>query len=132
VIDKFSRMKEEFEGSAFQTKEQKQWTDMQRLLRCVCMGVGVCHGPSVTAFAFCCLTRACRSIKPKVQKFEPSDRIRKLVFRVVIHAKFDLVIMIAIMLNTFTMTLEHYNMSDSCVQVSWCARGCVPLVAGGA
>ena len=110
VIDKFNRMKEEYEGSAFQTREQKQWSDMQRLLN---------------------------SIKPKVQKVKPENIFRRFFFEIVNHPKFDIVIMICIMLNTLTMMMEHYHQTSEYVVVhcgavlavvvcvvSWCIVWC--------
>ena len=70
---------------SFLSQEQKQWSDMQRLLR---------------------------SITPHVQKFEPHHPVRKAVFKFVTHTKFDQGIMVCIMLNTLTMAMEHYQMTD--------------------
>ncbi len=85
VIDKFSRMKEEFDGSAFQTEAQKQWSDMQKLLR---------------------------SIKPKLKAERPESQPLAYIFDVTVHPKFDVVIMGCIILNTLTMTFEHYEQTD--------------------
>ena len=77
---------QEYEGSAFQTREQKQWSDMQRLLR---------------------------SIKPSLRFEEPDNRLRLLCFRCVTHAWFDMGIMGCILVNTLTMTFEHYDQTDA-------------------
>ena len=58
------------------------------------------------------MQRLLRSIKPAVQKFEPHNRIRRAVFQFVTHIRFDQGIMVCIMLNTLTMAMEHYNMTD--------------------
>jgi hypothetical protein len=58
------------------------------------------------------ILRSLRSIKPMVQKFEPHHPVRKAVFKFVTHTKFDQGIMLCIMLNTLTMAMEHYQMTD--------------------
>ena len=88
VIDKFSRMKEDFNGSAFQTKDQKEWSDMQRLLR---------------------------SIKPKLKTDRPESCVRAAVYDTTIHPYFDITIMCCIMVNTLTMAMEHYEQSEEYV-----------------
>lgn len=78
-------------------QEQKQWSDMQRLLR---------------------------AIKPAVQKFEPENPIRRAVFRVITSPKFDQLIMVCILLNTLTMAMEHYRMTSGYVAWISCSVRC--------
>ena len=88
VIDKFNRMKGEFEGSAFQTKEQKQWSDLQRLL-----------------FA----------IKPRLHVKEPHNPVLRVMFKLARHPWLEGFIMLCIVLNTLTMMMEHWHQSPEYV-----------------
>ncbi len=59
------------------------------------------------------MQRLLNSIKPKLNLEIPEEWIRQQFFKLVVHPKFDLVIMMAICLNTFTMTLEHYDQTPA-------------------
>jgi hypothetical protein len=59
------------------------------------------------------MQRLLSSIKPKQLLDVPDEWIRRQFFALVAHPKFDAVIMLAICLNTFTMTLEHYDQTPA-------------------
>ena len=86
VIDNFTRLRQEFDGSAFMTEEQRQWTNNQKLIA---------------------------AVQPKVRLVKPRNVVRRACFVTVKHAWFDPVIMTAILLNTLTMMMQHYDMSDT-------------------
>ncbi len=59
------------------------------------------------------MRRLLMMIKPKIRANEPDNHYRKLFYWLVTNAKFDVVIMIAILLNTLTMMLEFYSQPDT-------------------
>lgn len=95
MIDNFNRLRQEYDGSAFLTEEQRQWANMQRLLN---------------------------SIKLTVHHDRPNNKLRGAVFDLVSAPAFDLFIMGAILVNTLVMTLEHWRMSEGWVDFMFAAN----------
>lgn len=82
VIENFNRIRSEQLGSAFLTPEQKQWVDMQRFLRTV--------------------TTVKRNRPPK-------NPHRRMIFEFVESTKFELAILVCIVLNTAAMSMRYHN-----------------------
>jgi hypothetical protein len=59
------------------------------------------------------MQRLLSSIKPQQLLEVPEEWIRQQFYKLVVHPKFDAVIMAAICLNTFTMMLEHYDQTPA-------------------
>lgn len=88
VIDKFERMKEEKNGSAFLTEEQQEWVRNKRLFQKV-------------------------QLEWKVPA--PEDPTRRLCFDLVEKSSFDAFIMGCIIVNTIFMAMEYYRAPDGYV-----------------
>lgn len=84
TIDKFFRLRQEYDGSAFQTQAQSEWSEKRRLL-------GI--------------------LRPRLPAEEPDNCIRRVCHRVVTHSSFDSAIVICILLNTLTMACQHRGQS---------------------
>ena len=84
IVDKFNEIKDEKDGSAFQTEEQSLWLSNERNLSRIQLT------PTYSA---------------------PQHWFRKISFHVVEHPWFDPFIMFCIILNAMTMASDHYGMS---------------------
>ena len=84
IVDNFTRIKKETDGSASMTPEQKQWADSMRA--------------SLSGSA-----RAPR---------EPTHPLRRACFRLVRSQPFDYVVMAVIVANVFTMSCEFEGIED--------------------
>ena len=90
IIDKFSRLRAEYDGSALQTEEQQQWTNMQRILQ---------------------------AIQPHVYLEEPEHPVRRVAFRIARHKWFNHFITTCIVVNTVIMCMNHDRESSLYVLV---------------
>eukprot|EP00736_Rhodelphis_marinus_P006678 Rmarinus@m.195 len=86
VIDTFTKLKKQYEGSAFLSEEQRKWVETQRMV--------LKQAPK-------------RKLKP------PRHPLRRFFFFMCIHRWFEWSILACIVLNTVSMALRHYDMSDS-------------------
>jgi hypothetical protein len=58
------------------------------------------------------MQRLLRSLKPKLDLDPPQQPLRRLCFHFIRHSLFEKTVLVAIMLNTLVMTLEHYGQTD--------------------
>lgn len=82
VIDNFNRMKDEMGESVLLTPNQKEWVKMQE---------------------------AMQHLRPRQKYREPRSRVRGFLFRVTQHEAFEGTIVTCILLNTVSMSLEHFG-----------------------
>jgi len=90
VVDNFQRIKNEQDGSALMTEEQRKWVQTRRLVGRLGLK---------------------RSLTP------PKQPWRMTVFTIVMHPFFEPLILGCIILNTLTMTLEHYGAPEEFMKI---------------
>ncbi|KAA0174206.1 hypothetical protein FNF27_04218 [Cafeteria roenbergensis] len=86
VIDRFSQLRRELDGSAFQTEKQRRWANTRKLLRAVNL---------------------------EVRNDPPAGCLRRAAFNVVEHAWFEPAVLGVILANTLAMTLQYYGQSPA-------------------
>jgi len=86
VVDRFSQLRREMDGSAFQTEKQRRWANTRKLLRAVNL---------------------------QVRNDPPGQCVRLAAFRVVEDRRFEGAVMGAILLNTLAMMLVHHGQSPA-------------------
>jgi len=86
VVDNFDRIKEQKSGSIFMTESQAQWQQNQKLLA---------------------------RVNLEKRYPQPRNKWRKYCFLVTMNPYFDPMIMLCIILNALTMSMNHYKMSDN-------------------
>jgi len=84
VVDNFQRIKNEQDGSALMTEEQRKWVMTSRLVE---------------------------RLGLKKNLLPPAQHWRNTIFIIVMHPYFDPLIMACIVLNTLTMCVEYYGAS---------------------
>lgn len=82
IVDKFNEQIKKREGSDMFTPEQKEWVKINRLLL---------------------------HTNPRIIPVEPVNRFRHQCFMIVQSQFFEYMVMLAIVLNTFFMCIDHYG-----------------------
>eukprot|EP00736_Rhodelphis_marinus_P000156 Rmarinus@m.17433 len=86
VIDTFTKLKQEYDGSALLTETQRDWIEVQRM---------------------------CVLANPKHMIAEPASLFRAFCFRIVTSMVFEGFILACIVVSTVSMATRHYDMSES-------------------
>ena len=84
IVDKFNEQIKKRQGADNFTREQKEWVKIQRLLL---------------------------NINPKKIPVEPINKVRLLCFKIVQSSLFEYVIMLAIVINTLFLMLDHHGIN---------------------
>ncbi|KAJ9451264.1 Sodium channel protein 60E [Diplonema papillatum] len=89
LIDRFTLLRKQLEGSAFLTESQQEWVKSQKSLSRM-------------------------TLEPRPQC--PERGIRRYIFKIVAHPQFDQLIMLLICVNVVIISLRHYGQPESLVR----------------